>query len=240
MDAPLKRSSFPFVPPEFLTGGAPIVVLAPHPDDESLACGGLLCHAFAQAGAHVVCMTDGSASHPASLEWPPARLAAERRRELSLAIRRLGGTEADMTWLGHPDGWLGAREQDGLVATVAAICRARGATRLFAPALEDHHEDHRSTARIARRVAFEQPDLALFSYPLWCRWDDPDLAARIARHGPVALDSAPWRTAKRAAIAAHGTQAGLVVRDDPEGFRMSRDFIDFFVNTPELYWKAPE
>ena len=86
-----------------LSGREKIVVLAPHPDDETLGCGGLLARAFAGAGAHVVCVTDGSASHPASREWPPVRLAEMRRGELIEAIEILGGGAADLTWLGHPD-----------------------------------------------------------------------------------------------------------------------------------------
>ncbi len=52
--------------PGIAAGAAPIVVLAPHPDDESLGCGALLAAAFAGKGARVVCLTDGSGSHPGS------------------------------------------------------------------------------------------------------------------------------------------------------------------------------
>ena len=48
-----------------LTGGGPIIVLAPHPDDETLGCGGLLAAcAAAQIPAHIFVLTDGSLSHP--------------------------------------------------------------------------------------------------------------------------------------------------------------------------------
>ncbi len=239
MDAVLTYPTFKRVSHAQLTGNAPIVVLAPHPDDESLGCGALLAHAFAHHGAQVVCMTDGSASHPGSRAWPPARLAGERHRELSRAVECLGGTSPDLTWLGHPDGWLGAQDQDAVVARVAAICRARGASHLFAPAPEDHHEDHKSTARIAALVAEAVSGLMVFSYPVWSRWDDPDLAARIAPHAPVAVEPGQWQAAKRAAIQAHVTQLGGIVGDDPTGFSMSPDFVDAFANHPEIYWRSP-
>lgn len=228
----------PRVSAESLTGGAPIVVLAPHPDDESLGCGALLAHAFDTHGAHVVCMTDGSGSHPGSTDWPAERLAAMRWQELSHAIVRLGGMPTDMTWLGHPDGWLGTQDTDRIVADIVAICRGRGARHLFAPAPEDHHEDHRSTARIARRVAQAMPDLALFSYPVWSRWDDPDLLDHVAARHPVALDSRTWQARKKLAIAAHRTQRGLVIEDDPTGFSLPLDFIDAFAKEPEIFWRA--
>jgi LmbE family N-acetylglucosaminyl deacetylase len=239
MDAVVTPHTLVVVDADVLTGGAPIVVLAPHPDDESLGCGALLAHAFAHDGAHVICMTDGSASHPGSREWPPARLAAARRRELARAIGHLGGTGVDMTWLGHPDGWLGAQNPDAVVASVAGICRRIEARHLFAPAADDHHEDHKSTARIALRVKKENPEITLFTYPLWSRWDDPEFAAAVARHDPVALDPGQWRAAKRAAITAHATQLGHIIHDDPTGFVMSRAFTDAFADSPEIYWRTP-
>jgi len=215
-----------------LTGGAPIVVLAPHPDDESLGCGALLAHAFAHDGAHVICMTDGSASHLGSRAWPAARLAAERRGELRRAIGHLGGTDADMTWLGHPDGWLGAQDQDAVVATVAAICLATGARHLFAPAPEDHHEDHKATSRIAVRVADRITRLSLWTYPVWSRWDEPET---WTCNNHLTLDIGQWRAAKRAAIQSHATQLGQVIQDDPDGFVMSKAFVDKFANSAEIY-----
>lgn len=221
-----------------LTGGAPIVVLAPHPDDESLGCGGLLAHAFDNHGAHVVCMTDGGGSHPGSALWPADRLAAMRRQELSHAIVRLGGQPTDVTWLGHPDGWLGAQDQTRIAAGIVAICRARGSRHLFASAAEDHHEDHRATARIARQVARVMPGLILYSFPVWSRWEDPHLLDRLSGQRPVVLDTTLWQDRKRSAIAAHRTQRGLVIDDDPQGFHMTPDFIEAFASRPEIFWRT--
>ncbi len=238
MDVSVASRTPPVVDAFILTGAAPIVVLAPHSDDETLGCGGLLAYAFANDGAHVICMTDSSASHPGSQEWPPARIAAKRRRELAQAIGYLGGTEADMTWLGYPDGWLGAQDQDAVVAQVAEICRRVGAWHVFAPSAEDHHEDHRSTARIAARLADETPGITLFTYPVWSRWDDPFFWADCARHDLVAFDPCGWRATKRAAICAHATQLGGVITDDPAGFVMSQDFVDAFADGLEIYWRT--
>lgn len=83
------------ITPDALLQGRAVLVLAPHPDDESLGCEALLAHAFARPTAnfraHVVCLTDGAASHPGSEAVSPSRLAAIRRLELRAAIIRLGG-----------------------------------------------------------------------------------------------------------------------------------------------------
>ncbi len=89
---------------EELAGDAPVVVRAPHPDDESLGCGALLAAAFQKTGARPICLTDGSGSHPGSAAWPPSRLAQKRQEEMRKAVRCLDGCDEDVTWLGHPDG----------------------------------------------------------------------------------------------------------------------------------------
>ena len=240
MDVALSLSAFPAVPPEALTGGAPIVILAPHPDDESLGCGILLAHAFGHAGALVVCMTDGAASHAAQGGWTGRRLSDLRRAELARAVGHLGGAPEDVAWLGHPDGWLGARDRDAVARQVADLCRARGARTLFATSPDDHHEDHRSTADIARRAVALLPGVALYSYPIWSRWDDPDLSTRIAARHPVRLPPGPHGAVKRAAIAAHGSQLGTVGAGGPGGAILPKGFVESFAATPELYWRDPE
>lgn len=239
MDGSLILAGPRAVLPEELTAQAPIVVLAPHPDDESLGCGALLSHAFANHGANVVCMTDGSASHPGSVDWPPERLSAARRVELGRAVACLGGSTKDVTWLDHPDGWLGAQNAEALAARIVAICQIVGARTIFSPAEQDHHEDHRATARIARLVALALPTLHHYAYPVWSRHDDPNLIAHIAPLQPLSLDPDIARAAKRAAIMAHETQLGRVVRDDPAGFALPPSMVEFFVEAPELYWRVP-
>lgn len=228
----------PVAAAEDLTARAPIIVLAPHPDDESLGCGALLTHAFAHHGAHVVSMTDGGGSHPGSQAWPPARLSACRRQELVSAIEALGGTEDDLTWLGHTDGWLHEQPDGPIVDRIVALCQARQAKHLFAPAAQDHHADHRTTARIAHKVRQALPDITVFSYPVWSRWDDPDLLAQVADLSPLSFPVTDPE-AKRRAITAHRSQCGAVVTDDPAGFTLDADFITMFATQPELYWSAP-
>ncbi len=238
MEPDLTPPSVALINPADLTGDAPIVVLAPHPDDESLGCGALLAHAFRHAGAQVICMTDGSGSHPGSMDWPPARLAEERKLELMSAVGCLGGKPADVSCLDYPDGWLGAEDSAAVASRVAELCVGRKPRYLFAPAAEDDHEDHKATARIATLVAEALPKITVLSYPIWSRWNDPGLLSRMVCQAPVAVDPGPWRIAKRAAIEAHASQCGEIVHDDPDGFVMSPAFIDAFAGRPEIFWRS--
>ncbi len=229
---------WPTVPLSSLTGDAPITVLAPHPDDETLGCGGLLAHAFAHHGAHVICLTDGSASHPASVKWTPLLLAKRRRRELERAIATLGGDTSDISWLGLQDGQLYTFPLQELAARICEVIDRSRSKTLFAPAMEDHHADHQVTARIALLIAQEYPDLTLYSYPIWSRWDAPDFDGMIRRHRPFSVDCARYRNAKRAAIASHASQLHGGVDDDPDGFAMKPAFVEKFVTENEIFWRT--
>ncbi|MCB1313073.1 MAG: PIG-L family deacetylase [Sedimentitalea sp.] len=224
-----------------LTGGRPILVVAPHPDDESLGCGGLLAAAFAGDGARVICMTDGAASHPRSRQWPADRLARVRRGELLLALKHLGGQPSDLSWFGLPDSALCLLDEPRLqdvAERLAETAACIGARHVFTPSPEDHHEDHRATTRLVDRVWRADPALRLFHYPVWSRWDD-----RKMRSDPgdpwIRFPSAPSRNRKAMAIGAHGSQLGRVVTDDPTGFTLAPDFVRFFVDEDELFREVP-
>ena len=93
--------------------GARVVVVAPHPDDEILTCGGLLDLVAARGDAPlIVAVTDGEASHPGSPAWPPERLRHERARETLAALACLGIDAACVQRLAIPDGGVTAAAHD--------------------------------------------------------------------------------------------------------------------------------
>ena len=75
---------------EILLGGT-LIILAPHPDDEVIGCGGVI-SASARAGNApvIVYVTDGSGSHPNSRLFPRPTLIALRQHEACLASKVLG------------------------------------------------------------------------------------------------------------------------------------------------------
>ena len=226
--------------PGVFEGREKLVVLAPHPDDESLGCGALLARAFGGAGAHVICLTDGSASHPGSARWTPERLAARRHAEMIAAIECLGGSARDLTWLGMADSRLYLANKRLVADALERVIERQDARHVFVPAAEDHHEDHQAAARFATEVRIRRPNWTFYSYPVWCRWDDPDFAQKISRHAPVfRLPGATSRAQKWAAITAHESQLGQVVTDDPTGFTLPSGFTEKFVTEDEIFWRMP-
>jgi hypothetical protein len=97
-----------------------LVVIAPHPDDEVLAAGGLMrWTAHHRRDVVVVAVTDGEASHARSRRVTPEALRARRARERCEAFARLGVPEVAVHRLGEPDQGCAAR-----VADIAAAIRA--------------------------------------------------------------------------------------------------------------------
>ena len=150
-------------------GGA--LVLAPHPDDESLGCGGLLA-ACAAAGraARVLVISDGTGSHPRSQAWPPAKLAALRQEETRAAIGLLGlDPDHDIGFLGLADTAV-PTEGPSFEAAVQGVLdfAGRQPVSLFCTWQHDPHRDHAASFAIAVAAARALPQgTRLFAYPVW-------------------------------------------------------------------------
>src|SRR6202050_2981838 len=68
-------NAVPYSTLEERLGDGGLVVIAPHPDDESLACGGLIAEAQAEGRTvRVVIVSEGTGCPPASKGYPRARL----------------------------------------------------------------------------------------------------------------------------------------------------------------------
>lgn len=171
-------------------GGGPLVV-APHPDDEVLGCGGLL----ALTGAAVVAVTDGEASHPGSTVHPPAGLAALRRAETAAALAALGRPGTVVHHLGHPDGGIDEARLAGELERWLVPGRWCVATWSG-----DGHPDHEATGRAAA-LACARSGARLVEYPVWAwHWAAPgDRRVPWGRARRLDLDDRV-RAAKAAAV----------------------------------------
>ena len=188
--------------PEWLPDTAPLVVVAPHPDDETLGAGGLI-NLCARRGLSVrlICVTDGEAARP---EMPD--LAAIRIAEFDAASRHLLGYAASVDRLGMPDGAV-ARYERELAWHLGS--RIPDNATLIAPYERDGHTDHDAIGRVCRDLATKR-NLTLARYPIWAwhrlepgafghesavrvRLDDKSLAAKSA-----AIDCYRSQTEERA------------------------------------------
>jgi len=180
-----------------------LVVVAAHPDDESLGAGGLIATAAAAGLAvYVVLLTAGEASHPASPTMSRHALATRRLAEAERALGILA-PEAPLVFLGASDGGVAGVEAEVTASLVDLIGDGRG-TLLAAPWRHDGHADHEAAGRAAAAAAL-RTGARLAEYPVWM-WhrDRPDQApwSQMRR-----IDLSPQVTQRKwLAIHAHATQ----------------------------------
>lgn len=165
------------------------VVVAPHPDDEVLAVGGLMSQ-LARAGRRLalVAVTDGTASHPGSRQWPAERLGQERPREQARALARLGVTHAEMHRLALPDGGVQRLYLD-LAERLVQLFDEDDV--VFTTWRMDGHPDHEAVghacAWAAARTGARLVEVPVWGWH-WARPDDPRLPWHRARR--LELDEA--------------------------------------------------
>ncbi len=139
------------------------IVFAPHPDDETLGCGGTILRMREQgADVHIVFMTDGSASHRHLM--PVEALAAQRKGEALAAAAALGVVEDSVHWLGFRDGELFAHLADAAPRVRSLLAEVQPEA-VFIPHRFDPPADHRATAGIVRTVAGQSA--RMYEYPVW-------------------------------------------------------------------------
>ena len=234
----VRAATAPLGDLDAIVGVGGLVVLAPHPDDESLGCGALL-RTAACAGRRtaVVLVTDGRRSHLASPSVDGDALAHLRALELRAALAALHPDIA-LIALGYPDCSAPQDLPDAALAAdaIAGVADDIAATTLLATWGGDPHRDHVATAALARRVRALRPTLRLWSYPVWGRFAPTSAAApgRILR-----FDAGPHRAAKAAAIACHRSQMSRMIDDDPEGFTMAPEMQAHFIAHPEVFLAEP-
>jgi len=240
------RKGAPVHPTGDLLAWRTTVVFAPHPDDESLGCGGLIAtlRDLGQA-VHIVFVTDGSMSHPGSKKFPRDARIALRRNEALAAGRILEVPEPNLHFLQLPDGGVPPEGSPGYSAAVEAagrILKVTEADTAVVPWRRDVHPDHLATWAICRSAAEAHPrPLRWIEYPVWM-WQSGTLEDLPRRDEMIVwqLDIADRLQKKLRAIAAHQSQLTGLIDDDPGGFRLSEAMLGHFSHPTEVFFENAE
>jgi LmbE family N-acetylglucosaminyl deacetylase len=225
---------------DLVSGG--LVVVAPHPDDESLGCGGLIAAAVdAGRPVRLLVVSDGTGSHPNSKRYPRDALRRLRETEALAAAHALGLSESCVGFLRLRDTAVpvtGPDADHACAAILGAIdeCRARTicVTWPFDP-----HCDHVASAHLVDKAVAGRPDLRVLHYPVW-GWT---LSPETEVPGPpcgVRFGVEKLLPRKAAAIAAHRSQLTNLIHDDPNGFRLQADMLERFAGPFETYLFASD
>ena len=176
-----------------------IVVVSPHPDDETLGVGGLIAMAVDRSRPVVVLsVTNGEAAYSCD------DLASVRRRELSNALAILGG-DGSIThhYLDLPDGRVEGCEielrniiRHFLVPGDLVVC----------PLVDDGHSDHTATATASMEAA-QQVGAHVRCFPIWA-WRHHDVSSSSLLQGERLSLTRTARERKQQAIGCFQSQIG--------------------------------
>jgi LmbE family N-acetylglucosaminyl deacetylase len=197
-----------------------VMVLAPHPDDETLGAGIALQQANAAGAAVQVVFATAGEANPWPQRWIERRWhldTSDRQRwgvrrsdEARAALARLGLAAGSAVFLGWPDGGilpLLMEDGDRLVAQLASLLAAFRPTRIILPSIRDHHPDHSALNMIARAALLGLGELRsplLLEFLLHAQ-----RSARAAQDWRQAASDDALPATKLAALDAHQTQLRL-------------------------------
>jgi LmbE family N-acetylglucosaminyl deacetylase len=190
-----------------LAGCDRAVVLAPHPDDETLGVGGMIATLLERGSSVVVVFaSDGEASHAHSTVVTPDELRARRTGEAGDALAALSdGLSGRLcaVRLQVPDGRL-AENEDHVAGRVGDLLQP--GDWCVATWDRDGHPDHEAVGR-AGAVAAHSAGARLLTYPVWTwHWAEPDrpeLPWSTARRLPLSLGA---RSRKSGAVSCYRSQ----------------------------------
>lgn len=215
----------------------PILIVAPHPDDETLGCGGAIA-LLRQLNlpVEVLIISDGTKSHPNSLTYPALALKELRERESLAALAILGVKPEKVTFFSLPDGAIDLSSQG---ETAIELCRnylTRIAPSLiFLPWRNDPHEDHRASWQLLQVTSRSlSPSPRLIEYPIW-DWDTQQRQKFSESVKAWRLDISSVLTRKKQAIAQYRSQISDLIDDDPQGFRLTPEMLQNFTQPWEIY-----
>lgn len=226
--------TIPLAPEQCVTGFGTTLIIAPHSDDESLGCGGVisLLRKYGQT-VYILLLSDGTLSHPNSIEYPADKLRDLRENELLNAAEILGVPAENIIFCRYTDRSVPSvhhGEFEGAVENISKMIAMLQPQSIFVPWRRDPHPDHQAAFHLID--AAETSNAKIYEYPIWLKELGQD------GDGPFAEESMPFRLnissvlhQKQQAISQHRSQITNLISDDPEGFKLSKEMLNEF-NVP--------
>lgn len=205
--ARMKHQVFHCQPPGSVPEGKALVI-APHPDDEVFACGGLIAQRVAACrSVDVLFMTRGERSYDFVDREQSVHIAQVRTRLAYDALELLGLGSNHVHWQGLKDTEIPDLSSAGFRHEAHRLARKIAGIRpeiMFIPHRLDVHQDHIRTHRLVEAACRIDPSIrsaAIYCYPTWMLHDQHprDLARRI-NGKPFWINISPEMSRKRAAI----------------------------------------
>lgn len=214
-----------------------VIILAAHPDDETLGAGGLIGMALDRGlDVHVIACTFGEASHPQSTTHSRQQLAALREAELAEAtggLREAAGHSGalHLHCLGLGDGQL-PQQQPQISAALEQYAHEH--CLIASTYRSDGHPDHEILGRLAAECAATHR-VGHLEFPIWYwHWAEPGTDIRW-KHW-YRLDLAPaCAAAKAGSLQAHRSQTRPLSELPGDEVLLSSRFMQHFSQGAEIF-----
>ncbi len=220
----LGRINRPVVAQFDASGGQRILVIAPHPDDETIGCGGtVILHRQSGDLVFLSVVTDGRRSRALGLQSD--EMVEHRRQEVAAAADILGLEKVD--WCGLPEGnWETTDAHDRLLSTLTRV----RPDIVYAPSRIDFHPEHLRVAHAAALTlkTYGQP-LTVRVYPI-----QVPLATTLSN---LVVDTSPVASVAEAALKAYKTQRGSLAGAMRHRRYTARYY--GYQNSGEVFWQMP-
>lgn len=140
-----------------------MIVVAPHPDDEVLGCGGHIAKSKSNGySVKIIVLTDGQSS-VTSTNFDSGKV---RRREAIAGCKRLGVAAKDIHFIGLDDRQLSCQTSTAY-DTVSNIVKKYNIRNIYSPHSQDRHTDHKAAFKVCRRVAQGIDNIKHYQYFTW-------------------------------------------------------------------------
>jgi LmbE family N-acetylglucosaminyl deacetylase len=219
-----------------------VLIVAPHPDDETLGCGGAIALLAGKGyDLQVLVISDGTGSHPNSQTHPAPVLESIRSQETIAALGILGVDPGSIAFL---------HLKDGAIPTITTpefhaaklLCRnylqTTGPDTIFLPWRLDPHADHRATWQLIQAAILSLEMMPqVIEYPIW-DWDiSQQTTVDLSHITGWRLDIQSVLKQKTQAIESYRSQLGQLIDDDPNGFCLSAEMLANFTRPWEVYFE---
>ncbi|WP_416665930.1 PIG-L deacetylase family protein [Egbenema bharatensis] len=216
------------------------MVFAPHQDDETLGCGGLIA-LKRQWGVpvSVVFLTDGHAS-PASSQLNSHEITRMRKQEAIAALDILGVASKEIHFLDQPDQglrYLSQEQRRSLVKQLVQLLERFKPDEVYVTHQFDLHPDHEATFELVRAaVTKTEQKIELFQYPIWAMWAPWRIKSLAKSPSCYRLPIKEGIAKKRLALKAYRSQWEALAPD--ADVSLPPEFLSLFLSSHEIFFKV--
>ncbi|MEM3378398.1 MAG: PIG-L family deacetylase [Candidatus Bathyarchaeia archaeon] len=198
-----------------------IIVFAPHPDDETLGCGGTITKKIREGyEVLLVILTDGRYAFKKVMGVKDKSSSEElikiRKEEVTAAAKILGVPETSLIFLDFVDGTLEDNREEA-EKRIIKILQEKNPDEIYVPYKKDFHPDHRATYKIVKNVVIKLAISPIFyqysiahKFGRLGRFLDFLLEIFIHKNRRIYVDVSEFLTVKKLAIEMFKSQLTII------------------------------